>query len=498
MTKYVIGLVAAALLVMTLLAGSVIGLREVSPAPGSVVSQSSPKIEVGYYGLATGAQVLIDRRTIPLEGRPSRGKMVAIPGNLADGRHTVAVEINTFLGRRAGRLWEFEVDGRPPVLEIEFPKDGDVTSEKNLVVRGTSDPNAQVHAGSQSVTANSEGRFDLTLELSSGANQVVLTSADGAGNQIERRLEIFLDDVAPEVKVQGPTGRVKKDPPVLVATVRDDQQLEQVRVSVDKKPAQVLEPDKEGKITLTLEGLPEGERSVEVRAVDRAGNATDKNWKFILDSTEKFGDKVTTVGAEGKDVKILKRRLAALGYLDSTAVNTKFDEQTQLALIECQKAHQLHPDGVVGPNVVAVLGPKVFVNLKKFELALEEPGGPVIRYGIAHGLPKHETPTGSFYISEKIADPTWIPPDSAWAKEAEVTPPGAENPLGTRWLGLNTGLLGIHGTPYSWSIGTQASHGCIRLRTKEVEKLYEQVGVGTEVTIFKGDENDPARQRLWP
>ncbi len=499
MTRNLIGLAAFVILLGgALMAGTVIGIKDVSPTPGAVVSTSAPTSEVGYYGLVFGAQVLIDRRTVALDGKPRGGRLVALPGELEDGKHTVAVELSSLLGRRASKLWEFEVDGRPPVLEIESPVEGSVVNQKSLVVRGLSDPNAQVFVGRESVKANSEGKFDLTLELASGRNQLVVTSSDGAGNEVERRIEVILDDVPPEVKVKGPTGVVKQEPALVVAVVRDDQALEQVRVSVDQRAAQVVEPGKDGQVELPLEGLPEGRRSIEIRAVDKAGNATEKEWDFTLNTSEKFGDKVTTVGALGKDVKVLKRRLAALGFLDSTAVDERFDQATLEALMECQKANNLNPDGIVGPQVVAVLGPKVFVNLKKFELALEEPGGPVVRYGVAHGLPKHPTPPGSYYISEKIADPTWIPPDSAWAKEAEVTPPGAENPLGTRWLGLNTGLIGIHGTPYSWTIGSQASHGCIRLKTKEVEKLYEQVGVGTEVTIFKGDEDDPTLKRLWP
>jgi lipoprotein-anchoring transpeptidase ErfK/SrfK len=80
-------------------------------------------------------------------------------------------------------------------------------------------------------------------------------------------------------------------------------------------------------------------------------------------------------------------------------------------------------------------------------------------------------------------NPTWIPPDSPWAKGLEPIPPGDGNPLGTRWIGTSAPGVGIHGTPADWSIGTHASHGCIRMHVWEVEKLYDYVKVGMPVVI---------------
>ena len=80
-------------------------------------------------------------------------------------------------------------------------------------------------------------------------------------------------------------------------------------------------------------------------------------------------------------------------------------------------------------------------------------------------------------------DPTWIPPDSPWAKGLEPIPAGPGNPLGTRWIGTSAPGVGIHGTPSDWSIGTHASHGCIRMHIWQVEQLYEYVKVGMPVII---------------
>ena len=84
---------------------------------------------------------------------------------------------------------------------------------------------------------------------------------------------------------------------------------------------------------------------------------------------------------------------------------------------------------------------------------------------------------------QKQVDPTWLPPNSPWAKGLGPIPPGPGNPLGTRWIGTSAPAVGIHGTPADYSIGTAASHGCIRMHIPDVEKLYDQVEVGTEVDI---------------
>jgi lipoprotein-anchoring transpeptidase ErfK/SrfK len=104
-------------------------------------------------------------------------------------------------------------------------------------------------------------------------------------------------------------------------------------------------------------------------------------------------------------------------------------------------------------------------------------------FTIATGAAEFPTPVGNFEIVVKERDPTWNPPDSEWAKDAEPIPPGPGNPLGTRWMGLDVYAVGIHGTPDAASLGYSASHGCIRMAIPEAEWLFEQVEVGTPVYI---------------
>jgi lipoprotein-anchoring transpeptidase ErfK/SrfK len=104
-------------------------------------------------------------------------------------------------------------------------------------------------------------------------------------------------------------------------------------------------------------------------------------------------------------------------------------------------------------------------------------------FQVATGQSRYPTPLGRFEVVVKWKNPWWYPPDSDWAKDAEPIPPGAGNPLGTRWMGISSPAVGIHGTPDSASIGYSVSHGCIRMHIPDVEWLFERVDVGTPVFI---------------
>ena len=106
-------------------------------------------------------------------------------------------------------------------------------------------------------------------------------------------------------------------------------------------------------------------------------------------------------------------------------------------------------------------------------------------FGVATGESRYPTPLGRFEIIVKWRNPWWYPPASDWAKDAEPIPPGPGNPLGTRWMGISSPAVGIHGTPDPASIGYSVSHGCIRMRIPEVEWLFNQVEVGTPVYIVR-------------
>jgi lipoprotein-anchoring transpeptidase ErfK/SrfK len=105
-------------------------------------------------------------------------------------------------------------------------------------------------------------------------------------------------------------------------------------------------------------------------------------------------------------------------------------------------------------------------------------------YPIAVGQLGLETPAGVYHIQDKEVDPSWHVPLSAWAGSlaGQTIPPGPDDPLKARWLGIFNGA-GIHGTEDTSSIGSAASHGCIRMLIPDVIDLYDRVQVGTPIYI---------------
>jgi lipoprotein-anchoring transpeptidase ErfK/SrfK len=103
------------------------------------------------------------------------------------------------------------------------------------------------------------------------------------------------------------------------------------------------------------------------------------------------------------------------------------------------------------------------------------------KYPVAIGKKGWETPLGEWQVMEKIKNPAWTS-----FKTGEVFAPGTENPLGARWIGFWTDgqdVIGFHGTANLKSIGTAASHGCVRMRNRDVKALFPLVKVGTTVKV---------------
>ena len=105
-------------------------------------------------------------------------------------------------------------------------------------------------------------------------------------------------------------------------------------------------------------------------------------------------------------------------------------------------------------------------------------------YTVAVGQEGLETPEGLYEIQEKEENPSWHVPDSAWAGDlaGQVIPPGPADPIKARWMAIFEGA-GIHGTEETESLGSAASHGCVRMSIPDVIELYDQVEVGTPIYI---------------
>ncbi|MBD2248032.1 L,D-transpeptidase [Nostoc sp. FACHB-888] len=102
-------------------------------------------------------------------------------------------------------------------------------------------------------------------------------------------------------------------------------------------------------------------------------------------------------------------------------------------------------------------------------------------YPVAVGKPGSETPIGKFKVIEMLKNPDWTHPQTG-----KLVLPGANNPLGERWIAFwNVGreYIGFHGTPDRISVGKAVSHGCVRMYNKDARELYEMVKLGTPVLV---------------
>jgi lipoprotein-anchoring transpeptidase ErfK/SrfK len=144
---------------------------------------------------------------------------------------------------------------------------------------------------------------------------------------------------------------------------------------------------------------------------------------------------------------------------------------------------KLHPD-VTAEDLAGQYPSYIVVDRGGFQLRLFKDLQLARTYTIAVGQQGLETPAGLYGIQDKQTDPPWHVPDSDWAGDlaGKTIQPGPDDPLKARWMGFN-GSAGIHGTSELDSLGSAASHGCIRMSVPDVEDLYDQVSVGTPVYI---------------
>lgn len=131
---------------------------------------------------------------------------------------------------------------------------------------------------------------------------------------------------------------------------------------------------------------------------------------------------------------------------------------------------------------------RLVVSIPDRKLAVLESGRVIRIYQTAVGATHSPSPAGSFTIVRRAVDPTWY-------SHGKVVGPGRNNPVGTRWIGLSVKGYGIHGTNAPSSIGHNASHGCIRMRNRDVEELFPMVEIGETVDLF--GERTPETERIF-
>jgi len=164
-----------------------------------------------------------------------------------------------------------------------------------------------------------------------------------------------------------------------------------------------------------------------------------------------------------------------------------------IVLLAAEAAHAADPASIQqqapsAPSAELTPSRVIVVSIPDRKLALIEDGQIKKVFSVAVGKPSTPSPSGSFKIVTRLANPTYY-------HKGTVIGPGAGNPLGTRWMGLSEHGYGIHGTNVPSSIGKAASHGCIRMAKTDLEQLFNLVQVGDAVEIRA--ERDETTARLF-
>jgi L,D-transpeptidase ErfK/SrfK len=127
-------------------------------------------------------------------------------------------------------------------------------------------------------------------------------------------------------------------------------------------------------------------------------------------------------------------------------------------------------------TAVATTPRRIIVSIPDRRMLVVENNEVLAAFPVAVGAPATPSPVGTFTVINRVVQPTYH-------RAGRTIAAGASNPVGTRWIGLSRKGYGIHGTNAPGSIGHAKSHGCIRLRNADVERLFEQVRAGDSVEL---------------
>lgn len=470
-----------------------------------VSSTNHVQLDLRYRGICSDISLSGPDRTIPLVAKDIRSGLARLSLELPEGEHAVTVHFDSLVpGLKRDYPFKIVVDKEAPSLTVSLDGvkkvDKDlVTSSDKLQLKLSTDPDARVFLRGKELSGVKNGKAALPMELEPGWNHLLVSAVDRAGNETQIRHSVFRDVEKPEVVWKTTPDQVfDKKQARIELEFKDDGKIQGVSGLVDGVKAISWHSKGDGRWVGVTPDLHEGFHSITVKAADLVGNVVTGERQVVIDSSESLGNAVLGLGARGQDAKLLNERLVEAGFLPKGTVSGTFSKETEQALKALQRSEGFEVTGLAEGQTLAVLGPRIYINLSNFSLVLDRPGKEPRRWMVASGSQDHPTPTGRFVVWEKVDHPTWLPPDSEWAKEAKPIPPGPDNPLGTRWIGFDWGGVGIHGTNAPWTVGSAASHGCLRMVTEQVEELYELVDVGTPVVVLGGWENDPVIDKYWP
>lgn len=470
-------------------------LGAVSPLDGTYVPTSEVAVSVSlpdHVPDRDQVEFLVDAAPVPAESVELTRDAVLAKVTLREGRHwaQVTVTSSNLFSRRIVRSWEFTVDTLKPSVRVASPHPADAItkpgSELKLIFREAVDASLTIDGLDTPLTVDGTGAT-ASLAVKEGGHRLAVLVTDKAGNATTKEWEAYADFTAPTVGVIFWPDDPWETPAARIVVEARDNQIQGIQVvatvdgsGVPVKAGKTIVPGQ--RYSFETGSLSEGTHALEVQVTDRGGHTTRLAQTVLVDSTEQFGAREMTAGARGRDVTALQTILQRKNVLKGEPTGV-FDKETTAALLEYKQTRKLGDAPVLDKATAKSLAGALKIDVSERKIYYYDEGKLVKTYGVAVGQPRYPTPTGHYQIISKVYHPTWSPPPSPWASGLEPVPPGPDNPLGTRWMGLSAPHVGIHGTPSDSSIGTAASHGCIRMHIPEVEQLFELVYVGTPVDI---------------
>lgn len=480
---------------------------ELTPDSDRFIREREPIIKIAWRSLFFENLELLefnlDGKDVTEDVKKYSSEITYVPqAPLQEGTHFISVKMKyKFLfGKKVNIKWAFTVDIEEPYINLG--SDGILGSrEPKIEAVGLTEPGSKVEVKFNGKRLDRPsvyggGTFFVDLDLADAKNLMEIEATDRAGNKKYKEIRVVMDNEPPVILDYFPNTKKK----IKTATT-------QIEVAVNESGSGVGSirfrmngldvPGKYDQATQKAVALPdavyEGNNMVEVEVKDMAGNASGANWTFLVDSSEEFGKCPMAEGAVGADVKELQARLLMHGYKSGKMSGT-YDKGTIEAVKALQRSRQAPETGVIGPEEIRILKPekldtskpipnaRIVITISRRSLELYSGDELVKVYPIAVGRGgRFKSPVGNHKIRQKIVNPTWYPPD--WAGIDHSIPPGPNNPLGNREMKLSKKGYSIHGTNKPTSIGSAATHGCIRMYPSDVMELFDVVNVGTPVEI---------------
>jgi L,D-transpeptidase ErfK/SrfK len=452
-------------------------LRLLATHPGNL-----GKLRVTVDGQDISSFASTDDRGVVVEG-----------ASIRDGWHKVKMQATSsgIFGTTIERQFPIVIDTHRPKLALADTE----IYRTGLTLAGSTEKGATVLVrwkGGELTKKAPTGQFSIVPGLPDGRYALRITARDPVGNVSRVRWQrIVLDSKAPAVDLSSVPTILEQATTELTGSV-DDISPSTLRATLDGQSIALrgadgqqlrFAPKGATSWSVPLQNLSEGVHDLTLTAKDAAQNQAQVERHFTVDSTEKLRPGITlAIGARGKDVAQLERRLASEGLWKGKATRF-YNLRTAAAVKAYQAKHSMPQSGIASPAVIEATKGHIVVVKHLFKVFVFKDGKRIFSAPIAIGMPGHETPTGNFNVIAKIENPTWVPPNSPWAAGLEPVPPGLSNPLGTRWIGTSAPAIGFHMTPMDYSVGYAASHGCMRMHQADVEKMFELVDVGETVEI---------------